>query len=119
MAAELELRALGNIISTSIDRILDRCSKESLSFPSIHEPANNATEEVRNDPEVAISINLLVAAATQLIATVRPPAKTLFVNAYSVCLMVSRDLQNLTNDVVDYEFLLGSRRSRKRFRNSA
>ena len=83
MAAELE--ALRNIINTSIDSILDRCSKSSLNFPSTHQPADSATEEVRNDPEIAISINLIVAAASQLIATVRPPAKTIFINAYSVC----------------------------------
>ncbi|KAI5116033.1 hypothetical protein M0805_002088 [Coniferiporia weirii] len=74
-----DLKSLLDIISSSVHTILDTCKKTGKEFPSLNHPAQPSEfspDGVRNDPAVVESIGLIVAAATQLIATVQPPAVT-------------------------------------------
>ncbi|KAF7791494.1 hypothetical protein EIP86_002510 [Pleurotus ostreatoroseus] len=79
-----ELSQLRNILVNAIDSILEVCSARGIDFPSLDKPADAseyAKDGVRNDPKVADAISLGVAAAAQLIATLQPPAMTLYSSA--------------------------------------
>ncbi|EJD00206.1 O-methyltransferase [Fomitiporia mediterranea MF3/22] len=84
-----DLRSLRDIISSSVDNILNACESAGKIFPSLDEPVQLSEftpEGIRNQPAVAQSIALICAAATQLIATVRPPPATLTVSAFGYTL---------------------------------
>ncbi|EJC99763.1 O-methyltransferase [Fomitiporia mediterranea MF3/22] len=84
-----DLRALGNIISSAINSICAVCETSGKEFPSLNDPihASEFTPEgIRNDSSVALSINLIRAAATQLLATVTPPAATMTLSAFKYTL---------------------------------
>ncbi|EMD33481.1 hypothetical protein CERSUDRAFT_87325 [Gelatoporia subvermispora B] len=72
------LRALQEIISSSIDRIEESCKSRGLDFPSLDEPFTPENDAARADPAVQEASTLLAAAAHQLIATVQQPQKTIF-----------------------------------------
>ncbi|KAH8111798.1 S-adenosyl-L-methionine-dependent methyltransferase [Phellopilus nigrolimitatus] len=76
-----DLKALRDIISSSIDKIVGVC-----------------LSGIRNHPEVADSIGLIVAAAAfQLIATVQPPATTLTESASRFTLSSTLGIVEATN----------------------
>ncbi|EJD00229.1 S-adenosyl-L-methionine-dependent methyltransferase [Fomitiporia mediterranea MF3/22] len=84
-----DLKALGNIISSAINSICSVCEKTGKGFPSLNDPIHPSEftpQGIRNDPSVAQSINLIVAAASQLLATVRPPAATMTLSAFKYTL---------------------------------
>ncbi|EJD01727.1 S-adenosyl-L-methionine-dependent methyltransferase [Fomitiporia mediterranea MF3/22] len=75
-----DLKALRDIISSSVDSIVRVCDNTGRDFPSLDEPVNPSEfspNGIRNDPTVAQSISFIVAAALQLVATVQSPPITL------------------------------------------
>ena len=80
------LRLLGDIISHSIDRIESQLAEASVNFPSINEPYDptSKAEMALLNPAILHATSLIVAAATQLLATVRHPANTTIDDALAV-----------------------------------
>ncbi|EJC99901.1 S-adenosyl-L-methionine-dependent methyltransferase [Fomitiporia mediterranea MF3/22] len=84
-----DLKALGSIISSAITDICGVCDKSGKAFPALNDPIHPSEftpQGIRNDPSVVQSINLIVAAASQLLATVRPPAATMTLSAFKYTL---------------------------------
>ena len=82
-----ELKALRNIISSSLDEILDIYEANGAPFPSLNDPLDPSSFDsvgINNQPAVARLVDLVVSASTQLIATVRHPAMTLKISAFRV-----------------------------------
>lgn len=82
-----ELLALRDIITSSIDAIVDACRATGVDFPSLDDPvqlSEFAPDGIRNRPEVVPHVASIVAAATQLVKTVQPPALTLATDAFKV-----------------------------------
>lgn len=82
-----ELIALRDIISSSVDQIVDICEKTGKPFPSLNEPiqfSEFTPDGIRNDPKVLDAIGLIVAATTHLAAAVNPPPVTLTTSAFRV-----------------------------------
>ena len=82
-----DLKALRDIISSSVDSIVDICESEGKPFPSLNEPVQLSEftpDGIRNNTKVLDAVGLIVAAATQLIATVNPPSVTLTTSAFRV-----------------------------------
>ena len=82
-----ELRALRDIISSSIDNILNVCAEMGKDFPSLNEPIQPSEftpDGIRNHPQVSEAIGPAVAAAFQLIHTLQSPPVTLVNSAYKV-----------------------------------
>lgn len=79
-----ELKALGNIIATSIGQIEDALKAASLPFPSLRTPYTPELEAARNLSEVVNASAFITAAASQLVATVRAP----FVHVTTTAMMV-------------------------------
>ena len=83
-----DLESLRDIIVSSVDRIVRICEETGKEFPPLDKPAHPSefsSESIRNNPMVADNINLAVAAASQLIATLRPPSVHLWNSAFKVC----------------------------------
>ncbi|KAI0341312.1 O-methyltransferase [Trametopsis cervina] len=68
-----ELRALADLVKNSADAIEKACIDKELPFPSLDEPFTPQSEGARMLPEVQQAAGILVSAAAQLIAVVRPP----------------------------------------------
>ncbi|KAI0341313.1 O-methyltransferase [Trametopsis cervina] len=68
-----ELRALADLVKDSVDAIEQTCIAKGLPFPSLDEPFTLQSEGARMLPEVQQAAGILVSAAGQLIAAVRPP----------------------------------------------
>lgn len=66
-----ELAALTKLITSSVDAILKSCG--SRTFPSSDELFTLESEAARMDPDVQVQSGIAIAAATQLIAALRPP----------------------------------------------
>jgi hypothetical protein len=73
MTALEELRALSKIIQDSISDIDAAVAASNLEFPSPYTPFTAESEAARTLPEVERASSLLIAAATQLVQTVRSP----------------------------------------------
>ncbi|KAJ3537872.1 hypothetical protein NM688_g6604 [Phlebia brevispora] len=76
MAGVNDLKSLRNILTSSIDSIIDVCEKQGEDFPRIEVPADPSEltqDGIRSDPQVRGAILLGVSAAAQLIATLQPP----------------------------------------------
>ena len=89
-----ELRALRDIISSSIDNILNVCAETGKDFPSLNEPIHPSEftpDGIRNHPQVADAIGPAVAAAFQLIQTLQSPPVTLTTSAFRVGYPLHRD----------------------------
>lgn len=71
-----ELKALSDIIKTSIDQIERTTKANGLVFPSPHTAFSPETEAARLLPDVVDAVSLVTAAAAQLTAYVRPPPMT-------------------------------------------
>ena len=87
MPEKSPLRLLGEIITNCIDKVECRLGAASVSFPSINAPYNptSKAEITLLDPDIFEATRHIVAAASQLIATVRHPAHTTSEDALSVC----------------------------------
>lgn len=93
-----ELKALRDIISSSVDQIVDVCEKTGKPFPSLHEPiqfSEFTPDGIRNNPKVLDAIALIVAAATQLAVTVNPPPVTLTTSAFRVSTALFQHIHTL------------------------
>jgi hypothetical protein len=69
------LIALAEIISQGAQTLESAYSKQGLSFPSLDE--NFKPTPLDDNPELAATTRLIVAAAYQIIATVRSPLETI------------------------------------------
>lgn len=81
------LRVLANLISSSVDEIDSLLKGKHLTFPSLNDPITPEPEEARSDPAVLQAINVLIAAADQVIATARLPQFSLMDSACGVSMI--------------------------------
>lgn len=72
-----ELKALGSIIQNAINSIEAKVASKGIDFPSLSTPTTPESEAASKLPEVEQASALIVAAAYQLIQSVRSPALTL------------------------------------------
>ena len=84
-----DLHALLDLVKSSVASIEKSFVASKQPFPSLNGPFNPASEAVRMSPDVQEATGLLVAAASQLIATVRPPHATIL--AYTLQVRVFLD----------------------------
>ena len=83
-----ELKSLRDIISSSVDTIVNVYEKAGVEFPTLNEPqqGRTATNDLRNQPEVAEAISKIVAGSDQLLASVQSPSTTIVNAVLAVCL---------------------------------
>lgn len=67
-----ELRALVNVIQTSVDKLEETLASRGQTYPSLDTLYSPETEAPRTSPDVLALGDLVVSAAAQLIASVRP-----------------------------------------------
>ena len=79
-----ELQKLVNIIQDSLRTINGTLESAGLDFPSIHEPLTMESEAARMIPDVDEACRYIVAAAYQLISSVRSPLRTIQIVATHV-----------------------------------
>ncbi|KAI0057865.1 S-adenosyl-L-methionine-dependent methyltransferase [Artomyces pyxidatus] len=84
------LTALANLISSSVQTLESAYSKEGLAFPSLDEPFRPGPLD--NDAAIMAATHVIIAAAHQLIATVRSPMDTIFDYAPSMFMSASLGL---------------------------
>ncbi|KAI0739310.1 S-adenosyl-L-methionine-dependent methyltransferase [Irpex lacteus] len=77
-ATNKELVDLGNLVTSSLDAIIKTCGTQK--FPSAHEPFSPESEALRMNPDIQAQSAILVAAATQLVAAIRPPPVALLIH---------------------------------------
>ncbi|KAI0063775.1 S-adenosyl-L-methionine-dependent methyltransferase [Artomyces pyxidatus] len=70
------LKALANLISSSVQTLESAYSKKGVAFPSLDDPFQPGS--LNNEPDVETATNLIIAAAHQIIATVRQPVDTVY-----------------------------------------
>jgi hypothetical protein len=73
-----ELKALANIIQSSIEQIEEVATANSFTFPSPDSTFSPESEAPRMHPAIQSAGSLIASAATQLITLVRPAPHTLF-----------------------------------------
>jgi len=83
-----ELKALANIIQSSIEKIEAVVSANSFTFPSPDSTFNLESEAPRMHPDIQLAGSLITSAAAQLITLVRPAQITLLQTALQVSLTV-------------------------------
>ncbi|KAF8990766.1 O-methyltransferase [Cyathus striatus] len=85
MTADLSspLRLLGRLITSSIEQIEAQLEREGVTYPSLQGPFDptSKAESALLHPDVLSASSLIIAAASQLIATVRHPAQTVIDNS--------------------------------------
>lgn len=81
MTAPSPLRALSNLIVSGVDVIETAYANHQATFPSLDDPFRPPPFD---DRELVESANLVIAAAAQLIACLRPPVDTILFTAQSV-----------------------------------
>jgi hypothetical protein len=74
MASQSPLSALLDLLTSSIRTLEATYAKEGLAFPSLDTPFK--PNAVDNNPEVLNTARIAVAAAAQIIATIRNPMET-------------------------------------------
>ncbi len=82
------LVSLRHILDEAIDTIVSVCERRNEEFPRLDAPADPSEYSpygIRNDPVVAQSIKLGVAAASQLIATLQSPIQAAANLGFLVC----------------------------------
>ena len=79
MSSTSPLAALAEIISQGVQNLESAYSKKGHSFPSLNEPFKPGPLD--DDADVGNTTRLIVAAAYQIIATVRPPLETIMLQA--------------------------------------
>ena len=72
-----ELKALRDIISSSVDTIVNECEGAGVDFPSLDEPFRPSSTDIRQKADVAEAIRKIIAASQQLIASTQAPQLTL------------------------------------------
>ena len=85
MDALQELRALSKLIQDAIDTIEVTVKASDLEFPSPHTPFTIESEKARTLPDVQQASSLIVAAAMQLIQSVRSPTLSILTIGMQVC----------------------------------
>lgn len=85
-----ELKALANIINSSIEQIETAVTTNSFTYPSPDSIFTPQTEAPRMHPAIASAGALITSAAAQLITRVRPAPLTLFDVMMQVPLSVPR-----------------------------
>ncbi len=80
-----EIRALSDLIKSSIDKIEESCLSRGQIYPSANDPFTPQSEAARMAPDVQEYGSIVVAAAAQLIAATRPPPLGLATHALKVC----------------------------------
>lgn len=81
-----ELRALSHLIIRSLDNIEKFCATTGEILPSTDEKFTLTSELVRLSPEIVQESGILVGAASQLIAAIRPSPANVLVAVLGVCL---------------------------------
>ncbi|KAJ6601633.1 O-methyltransferase [Mycena sp. CBHHK59/15] len=83
MSSKSHLRLLGELILKSIDSIESRLASEFTEFPTLFDPFDPAkkVEIILQEEEMLAATSHIVAAASQLVATVRPPAQSVVDNS--------------------------------------
>jgi hypothetical protein len=76
MTSPSSLRTLLNILSTQVDTIEANYAKAGVPYPSLDQPFTPGPMD--RDPQTAMATQVAVAAATQLLATLRSPLDSLF-----------------------------------------
>ena len=79
------LRTLSKIISDGVDKIDQSCTQSQLKFPSLDEPFTPAHHASHLDPQISEAVSIIVAAAAQITAIVRPAPVSLLTSAAQVC----------------------------------
>jgi hypothetical protein len=84
------LRLLGDLILQSIETIEARLEADSVAFPALDDPfvPQSKAESVLLETEIMTATNHIVAAASQLIAMVRPPVQTIMEDSLLVRLKI-------------------------------
>ena len=72
-----DLKALRDIISTSVDAIASECEGDDADFPSLNEPFQSSFADPRRKAGTSEAIRKIVAASQQLIASVQAPQLSL------------------------------------------
>lgn len=81
-----DLVALAELVTASVNAIVESCGGLDGSFPSPDDPFDLDSEAIRSRPDVQKHSTVLLAATTQLAATVRSPLSSLIIHAFSVSL---------------------------------
>lgn len=68
-----DLKALRDIISTSVDVIITECERTGVNFPSLDEPFQPSSGGIRQRADVSEAIRKIVAASQQLLVSVQMP----------------------------------------------
>jgi hypothetical protein len=76
------LSALSNLLSSGIAEIETTYAKHEVTFPSIDEPFHPGPLD--GDEALNETVDLVIAAAAQLVALVKPPPRTLAESGMSV-----------------------------------
>lgn len=79
-----ELRALADVLKSNIDQLLETIESRGQVYPSLNEPWTPESEAPRTAPDVLALGDIIVSAAAQLIATVRPTPTTPLITALQV-----------------------------------
>ncbi|KZT20924.1 O-methyltransferase [Neolentinus lepideus HHB14362 ss-1] len=90
------LKALRSIIDDSIDKLEAFYAAKNLDFPDLDEPySTSPSEAALGDPEIVETVNAVVGASYQLIASVRTPfihvIDTIFAYTLSSCVRVAEE----------------------------
>ena len=85
-SSKSSLRQLGEIILNSIDTIEERLASDSLDLPSLDDPFDPTAkvETVLQEPDMVAATAFIVAAAAQLIKSIRNPVQAVLSDALSV-----------------------------------
>ena len=83
-----ELKALGNIIQSSIQQIEEAVTANSFIYPSPDSTFSPESEAPRMHPAIQSAASLIISAAAQLMTRVRPAPLTLLDISSQVCVIV-------------------------------
>ncbi len=89
------IRALAELILENIDVLEADCAGRDVEVPSLQEPFKPGTGFAMDKPEVRRATFVVVAAAQQLVQTVRPPQVNLLTTAYEVSCPVLYTIINI------------------------
>ena len=87
-------RHLVNILSDAVTRIDEKYASANLEFPTLDKPFQEEDPgcKLLSDPDIVPLASVIVAAADQLIVSVRPPAQAILDMAQSVRTLVCSSL---------------------------
>ena len=83
-----ELSNLLSLIQSNGEQLLKVCEQNSQSWPSVHDPYSPAKEQIRRHPDIQKPLNLVLAAAKQLVAALEEPNITIKNHSFSVSLFL-------------------------------